>query len=136
MTGAFSRAKGKRGELEVVHLFRDYLGIEVNRNYKQAAQSQHGDIEQTVGGYLFEIKNCQDSEKIRQWWAQTVAAASARNAVPCLAYKVPRRGWRFVVPMDEAWATSCSWRTDLQYTNTMFEKGFFLHLRERINGGN
>ena len=44
MSGAYSRNKGKRGELELVHMFRDNLGIACNRNYKQVAEAQHGDI--------------------------------------------------------------------------------------------
>ena len=135
MTGKASRDKGKRGELEIVHLLRDNLGIAVNRNYKQTAQAQHGDIEQLVGGHVIEVKNCKATSNIKAWWQQACAAADKVGGIPCLAYKIERRGWRFVVPMPEAWSSGHAWRRELNYTNTMFEEGFFLYMRERIGSG-
>lgn len=130
MTGAYSRNKGKRAELEMVHLLTDYLGKEFNRNYKQMAQPQHGDIEQLVGPYLIECKN-QATLAIPQWWRQACDAAKVRGAVPCLAYKLFRRGWKFVVPLPEAVTANTSWSWDLQYTMELHQEGFFLMLRER-----
>jgi hypothetical protein len=132
MSGAKSRNKGKRGELEIVHLLRDNLGIDCNRNYKQVAQAQHGDIEQLVGPFLIEIKNCADLE-IPAWWRQAVAAAMQRSALPCVAYKVkgardPFR-WRFIVPLPQS---SGEWSFDLQYTQTVYQDGFFLIVREHL----
>ena len=40
MSGAYSRNKGKRAELELCGLLREYLGVEATRNYKQFAQAQ------------------------------------------------------------------------------------------------
>jgi len=130
VTGAHSRNKGKRGELEIVHLIRDHLGVTVNRNYKQMAQAQHGDIEQLVGPYLLEVKNCASLSPIKSWWQQAVTAATKRDAIPCLAYKVPRKGWRFRVPMREAWASGQQWGKELQYTMDLSPDGFFLLVRE------
>lgn len=128
--GSFSIKKGKRGELEFVHLLKDYLGGDWNRNYKQVAEAQHGDIEQPVAGYLIEVKNCKDLQ-ISKWWKQTVAAALARGLIPCLAFKVYREGWRFRIPSHDALAANASWSFDLKYTQELFEEGFFLHVRER-----
>lgn len=133
MTGARSRNKGKRGELEVVHMLRDNLGLACNRNYKQVAQAQHGDIEQLVGGYLLEVKNCADTAKLKQWWGQACAAASAHpdKPQPCVVFKAgPRKGWRFMVPMPQAWASGQQWAREIQYTQTMFPDGFYLLVRE------
>lgn len=129
MTGAKSRDKGKRGELEVVHLLRDNLGIICNRNYKQVAQAQHGDIEQLVGPYLIEIKNCA-ALNLKPWWQQTLQAADKRNAVPCLAYKLPRKGWRFRVPLPQAWSSGHQWGRELAYTMDLAPDAFFLIVRE------
>jgi Holliday junction resolvase len=129
MTGARSRNKGKRGELEVVHLLRDNLGLACNRNYKQPAQPQHGDIEQLVGPYLLEVKNCA-TLNLKPWWQQTLAAADKRGAVPCLAYKVARKGWKFVVPIPQAWSTGKCWAREFQYTMTLEPDGFYLIVRE------
>lgn len=127
MGGASSRNKGARGELELCRLLADNLGGTFNRNYKQVAQAQHGDIEQLVGPYLVEVKNCKDIT-LKPWWAQAVIAAEVAGAVPCLAYKIARVGWRFVVPIREAWGTE--WGKSLQYTQTMYPDGFFLLVRE------
>lgn len=133
MSGAKSRNKGKRGELEVVHLLRDALGLSVNRNYKQVAQAQHGDIEQLVGPYLLEVKNCA-SLNLKSWWGQAERAASAHagNPQPCLAYKVPRKGWRFRVPLPQAWASGQQWGRELQYTMDLAPDAFFLIVREHL----
>jgi len=128
--GAFSRSKGARGELEIVHMLRDNLGLTVNRNYKQTAQAQHGDIEQLVGPYLLECKNCASLSPIKQWWQQALVAADKRGAIPCLAYKVPRKGWRFRVPIPQAWASGHQWGREIQYTMDLSPDGFFLLVRE------
>lgn len=122
MTGAYSRSKGARGERELCSLLTEYIGGEYSRNLKQYQQAQHGDIEQLVGPYLVEAKNCKDL-KIPQWWNQAVAAAAARKAIPCLSYRLsgrPREDrWRFVIPAPWAWDTGKEWRTDLRYTMTV-----------------
>ena len=132
MTGARSRNKGKRGELEVVHLLRDNLGLSCNRNYKQPAQPQHGDIEQLVGPYLLEVKNCASLSPMKSWWQQACAAADKRAAIPCLAYKVTRRGWRFRVPLPQAWASGQQWGREMQFTMDLAPEGFFLLVREHL----
>lgn len=131
MSGRKSRDKGKRGELEVVRLLRDNLGIDLNRNYKQTYEAQLGDIEQLVGGHLIEVKNCA-TLNLKAWWHQAVTAADKRGAIPCLAYKITRAGWRFVIPMPQAWASGHQWSRDLQYTQTLYPEGFFLVVREHI----
>lgn len=129
MTGAMSRNKGKRGELEVCHMLSDNLGGEYSRNLKQYQQSQHGDIEQLVGPYLIEVKN-HAKVTVAPWWAQAVAAAGKAGAVPCLAYKIARVGWRFMVPIPQATWTGEAWALDLQYTQTLYPEGFYLLVRE------
>lgn len=131
MAGSKSRDKGKRGELEVVHLLRDNLGLSVNRNYKQVAQAQHADIEQLVGGYAIEVKNVA-ALNLKSAWQQTVMAAVKRDAMPCLAYKVPRKGWRFRVPLPQAWASGQQWGMELQYTMDLAPDGFYLLVREKL----
>lgn len=129
MSGRASRDKGKRGELEVCKLLADNLGGKYNRLLKQYQQCQLSDIEQLVGPYSLEVKNCA-TPNLKSWWQQTLVAAEKRDAVPCLAYKVPRRGWRFVVPLASAWASGHQWGRDLAYTQTLFPDGFFLLVRE------
>lgn len=130
MTGAFSRSKGARGELELCRLLADNLGGEYTRNLKQYQKSQEGDISQLVGPYMIEAKNCASTTNIKAWWQQAVTAASKVGAIPCLAYKIPRKGWRFVVPLPAAWASGHQWGRELAYTQTMYQDGFFLVVRE------
>lgn len=134
MSGKASRNKGKRGELEIVHMLRDNLGLNVNRHLKQYQQAQHGDIEQLVGPYLIEVKNCASLSAIKAWWQQACIAADKRDAVPCLAYKVARKGWRFRVPLPQAWASGQQWGRELQYTMDLSPDGFFLVVRENLVG--
>ena len=129
MTGTFSRNKGTRGELELIHLLHDNLGGEYSRNLKQYQQAQNGDVEQLVGPYLIEVKNCVQIT-LRPWWSQIRTAAAIKDAVPCLAYKIARRGWRFVVPTNEARCAGQEWSYDLCYTQELYLEGFFLHIRE------
>lgn len=131
MGGRASREKGKRGELEVVHLLRDNLGLTVNRQLKQYQQPQHADIEQLVGGYAIEVKNVA-ALNLKSAWQQAVMAAVKRSAVPCLAYKVPRKGWRFRVPIPQAWDSGQQWGQELQFTMDLAPDGFFLLVRERL----
>lgn len=129
MSGAKSRNKGARGEREICRMLADNLGGEYNRLLKQYQQSQLADIEQLVGPYSIEVKNCA-TLNMKAWWKQTLEAADKRGAVPCLAYKITRAGWRFVVPLPEAWASGNQWGRDLQYTQTLYPEGFFLRVRE------
>jgi hypothetical protein len=133
MSGAYSRNKGKRAELELCGLLREYLGVEATRNYKQFAQAQHGDIEQLVGPYLVEIKNHKDLA-IGAWWQQAVAAAQVHGMCqPCVAYRLPNRGlydrWRFVVP-DQL--TEHEWGLDYRYAAELQLDGFAARVREHL----
>ncbi len=130
MTGAFSRDKGARAERELCTMLRDALGGDFCRNLKQFQKSQEGDIEQLVGPYLIECKN-HATLNLKSWWQQTLVAADKKQAMPCLAYKIARAGWRFVVPLPEAWASGHQWARDLQYTQTLYPDGFYLLVRER-----
>lgn len=129
MTGAFSRSKGARGELELCRLLADNLGGKYSRNLKQYQQSQEGDISQLVAGMLIECKNCKIIA-VPQWWRQTVQAAIKADAIPCLAYKVARKGWKFITPSRDAMKVKESWSYDLAFTQELYEPGFFLMVRE------
>lgn len=131
MSGRKSRDKGARGEREICALLRDNLGGDYNRLLKQYQQGQLADIEQLVGPYSLEVKNCA-TLNLKTWWHQAVAAADKRGAVPCLAYKITRAGWRFVIPMPQAWISGHQWSRDLQYTQTLYLEGFFLLVREHM----
>lgn len=130
MSGAYSRNKGARAERELCRLFADHLGGDWCRNLKQYQQAQHGDLEQLVAGrYLVEVKN-HATLNIPAWWRQAREAAEKANAVPMLAVKVARQGWRFILPSIEAQETDESWSYDLAYTQALYIEGLALHVRE------
>jgi len=131
VSGAFSRNKGARNERELCALLRDNLGGDYNRNLKQYQKSQEGDVEQLVGPYLVESK-AHATLNLKSWWQQILTAASKHPAapIPCLAYKVPRKGWRFRVPIPQAWASGHQWGREIAYTMDLSPDGFFLLVRE------
>lgn len=131
MTGRASRDKGARAERECVKLLGGLLGLELSRNFKQWGQGQEGDIAELVGPYCVEAK-FHAAESLKPWWAQVCAAARKRNAVPCLAVKTARKGWRFLVPLPQAWATGQAWAWELTYTMTLSPDGFALVVREQM----
>lgn len=90
---AFSRAKGARAEREVCALIRDLLGVDARRRVRN-----HGGDSDVLGvhGWALEVKH-RATLDLPGWWRQTVAQADAD--VPCLWFKVPRRGWRVRWPL-------------------------------------
>ena len=138
MSGAYSRNRGARAERELCALLREYLGVEATRQYKQYAQAQHGDIEELIGPYLIECKN-QARITLGPWWEQARAAAQARRAIPCVAYRLSNRGlydrWRFVVPLNEAWSAGQDWKDSFRYTADVGLEGFALLVREFLSQG-
>lgn len=131
MTGKASRDKGARAERELCAMLGTLLGSEFCRNWKQWGQGQEGDIAELVGPYCVESK-FHAAESLKPWWAQTCAAARKRNAMPCLAVKTARKGWKFIVPLPQAWATGQAWAWELTYTMTLSPDGFALVVREQM----
>ena len=130
--GAFSRSKGARGEREVCRMLADNLGGQYNRLLKQYQSAQLADIEQLVGPYSLEVKNCASTANMKAWWQQALTAATKRGAIPCLAYKVPRKGWRFRVPLPQAWASGHQWGREIDYTMDLAPDAFYLIVREHL----
>ena len=127
--GSFSRNKGARGEREFCRLASEALGDRFSRNLKQYQQSQEGDIAQPLGPYLVEVKNCAVLKE-KEWWQQACVAAQKVGLLPALAIKLSRKGWRVMVPLDEAWQTGQQWAKDVRYTQTLYLEGFWLRVRE------
>jgi hypothetical protein len=126
MSGRKSRRKGADGEREFCRMATEALGETFRRNLRQYQESD-GDV--PIGPFLVEVKNCARISE-RDWWKQAVAQAKARQAIPALAYKIARHGWRVVLPLPEAWRTELQWREELAYTMTLRPDGFWLLARE------
>jgi hypothetical protein len=126
MSGAKSRRKGSRAELEFCALASEALGDTFKRKLGQARDGG-GDVD--IGRFLVEVKaHAKLSE--RTWWKQAVASAKAAGKVPALAYKLARKGWVVAVPHPAAWATGACWREEWRFTQRMDPEGFWLTVRE------
>lgn len=90
-----SRAKGKRGELELVHLLQE-RGFCCERN-----------LEQTRGGgsdisglpISLEVKR-REKLALTAWWQQTAQQAESDEKPPVLAYRTNGTEWTFLVGMS------------------------------------
>ena len=102
--GAMQRAKGATAERVVARLIREWLGLDVRRNWQ--AQSAAGGADLTgIPGWSIEIKRAKTFR--HDWWSQAEEQASAGGATPVLIYLLDhtRRGqaiidrWRAILPI-------------------------------------
>ena len=105
VSGAGSRLKGKRAELEMCTLLRDHLGDEINgeitatRNLQQTREGGY-DIGGAVATVVaIEVKN----ETKPRWPAyikQTLSQA-APHQMPIVSYRKPGGGWQHIAILDD-----------------------------------
>lgn len=131
MSGAKSRRKGAAFEREFCRWVREELGLEgFGRNFKQWGCAQEGDTD-PLADFLPECKNHARPD-LRSWWQQAVVQAKKRGLVPLLVYKIPRRGWRALIPSPAAWETGAAWRYDFEHTHDIAPQELALMVRERL----
>jgi len=129
--GRSNRNRGAAAERELARWIRDELGIDVARNLKQMQQSQEGDLT-PVGPFLIECKY-HARVNVRDWWRQASGQAKKAALVPVVAYKVARKGWRFVLPYTtNIPGPAESWRYDYEYTMDVGPACFALIVRESL----
>ena len=101
---AMQRTKGATAERVVARLIRDWLGLDVRRNWQ--AQSAAGGADLTgIPGWSIEIKRAKEFRA--DWWSQTEEQAAAEDTTPALIYLIDhtRRGlalidrWRVILPL-------------------------------------
>ncbi len=102
--GALQRNKGIAAERAVATLIRDWLGLDVRRNWQ--AQSAEGGPDLTgIPGWSLEIKHAKAFRS--EWWDQAMEQAADYLATPALVYLLDntRRGqplidrWRVILPL-------------------------------------
>lgn len=130
MTGVASRRKGHDFEREFCRWVRDEFGIAFGRNLKQYGTAQEGDTD-PLALWLPECKNCARIN-LKAWWQQAVTQAKRRGLIPLLVYKVPRKGWRAVLPDPAAWSTGAAWAWDYEYTREVSPALLALIVREHM----
>lgn len=110
--GKASREKGKRGEREVAALIRDMLGVEASRLVRQ----HNGDSDIIgVPGWCIEVKRYASASEatMRSWWEQAAAQAASSGGIPCVWYRLDRRDWRVLWPLEAVLRTECKWDWEL-----------------------
>lgn len=114
--GKMSRDKGKRSELELVHLLRDFYGYEVRRGDCFRHQP---DI---VGmwGIHIEVKNVQKVDIASWYWQSWEAAKKYDDGIPVVIHKENRKPWLVTLAYQD-------------YTETMRGEAADMDDRERFN---
>ncbi|MGF6601435.1 Holliday junction resolvase [Paraburkholderia sp. GAS448] len=96
--GSMERCKGARGELELVGLLHDALGVNAQRRCRQ----HEGDSDLVgIDGWTVECKRRKAAARadLMAWWAQTVEQARANDELPVLFVRVDRTPWRVIWPL-------------------------------------
>lgn len=125
--GRSNRNRGAAAERELARWIKDELGVEVSRNLKQFQQAQEGDLT-PLGPMLLEVKY-HARINTRDWWRQAVEQAKKRGLIPVVAYKVARKGWRFVLPHTSAQG---DWSHDFEFTIDVGPACFAMIAREAL----
>jgi hypothetical protein len=133
MTKINSRAKGKAGELEVVHILREELGLEATRNLDQWRDG--GSDILGLDGWAIEVKRAK-TPKLSEWWNQSVRQAGTTK-FPALWYRLDRKYWRVVIPLHSI-TRDFGLNLDLEWTVELSPEAFCAiareHLAEKENG--
>jgi Holliday junction resolvase len=125
--GRSNRNRGAAAERELARWIRDELGIDVSRQLKQFQEAQHFDLT-PVGPFGIEAKY-HARINVKDWWKQAVVSAKASSLTPVVAYKVARKGWRFVLPHTSAQG---DWSHDYEFTVDVGPACFAMIAREAL----
>jgi Holliday junction resolvase len=105
--GKASREKGKRGEREVVRIISELLGVAATRKVRQ----HEGDSDILgVPGWTIEVKRYASASEatMRTWWEQAIAQTPP-GEIPCVWYRLDRRPWRVLWPLEAALGAKHQW---------------------------
>ena len=123
-----SRAKGKAGELEVVHILREELGIEACRNLDQWRDGGCDIL--GIEGWAIEVKRAKTA-KFADWWDQAVRQAGI-SKIPALWYRLDRKQWKVIIPLH-AINKDFGFHLSLEWTAEITPEVFCALVREDIS---
>lgn len=114
------RAKGQRGEREVCDFFNSiYAEIyaELGMQLPEKPIAQRNQNQSAVGGcdisntchHAVEVKN-HATPQVNTWWKQTVQSAKELGRYPVLMYKIERKGWKVVLPLNPVVFSNGEWQ--------------------------
>lgn len=100
--GAMQRNKGIAGERAVAILIRDWLGLDVRRNWQQQAAEGGSDLT-GIPGWAVEVKWAKEWRS--EWWDQCCRQAVNCERMPALIWLID--GTRRGQPPIERWRVMC-----------------------------
>lgn len=132
--GRSCRAKGQRGEREAIQRLESLTGLELSREYGQAASGGHDCTIPTRPVICLEVKR-QESDNLTAWWTQATTSAVKAEGIPAVLYRRSRQPWRAIVPL--AWLTGEPWPGEgLEATATISIEAFAYKITQEVNHGN
>ena len=86
-----SKAKGKRGELSVVHILKDHGYTDARRTQQYCGSADSADV---VGlpGFHIEVKH-QERMQLYDWYAQSVRDSSGSEDIPIVVHRKNNADW-------------------------------------------
>lgn len=95
MSGARSRAKGIRGELEWACWLQETFGLDARRGCQYRGGQESPDVDGGIPSTHCEVKR---AERLRLWEALEQAVRDAPDgSVPYVAYRANRRPWLVIL---------------------------------------
>jgi len=92
-----SKDKGKRGELEIVHILQEN-GYDAHRSAQFCGNT--GDAPDVVSDFPFHIEvKHQERLEIDKWWEQ--ASRDAKGKPPCVIFRKNHQKWKICVDLEE-----------------------------------
>ena len=95
-----SRTKGKAGELELAHILKEELRLDVRRNWTaQSAEAGHADLV-GIPGWSVECKRAR-APRLKEWWQQAVTQSVKAGTKPVLIWRLDRSEWQAMCSVHE-----------------------------------
>ncbi len=96
---AAQRLKGKRGELEVVHILKDHGWLKASRTSDGRAQQARGDVVNGPAAVHIEVKTV-ERLNVPKAFDQVIADADPLD-IPVLVHRPSRHVWLATLPLSE-----------------------------------
>lgn len=94
-----SKQKGKRGELSLVHILRDY-GYESRRTVQYNGKAEEGQPDVTLPYIHAEVKNV-EKLNMENAMEQAMRDSAGSGLIPAVFNKKSRQGWKVTMLLDD-----------------------------------
>jgi hypothetical protein len=119
---ALSRNKGANGERELAGIIREWLCVDVTRNWQGQAAVGGSDIA-GIPGWAIEVKRA-ITPRIGSWWVQACQQAESAKQMPALMYRIdgerrgqtPEEKWRVIVRLSDIAGPGIFPKSDIYHT--------------------